>query len=569
MHLQILQRAIRLHVGDDLVDRRLLGRTLRVDPGGVAVARILPDHGETALRVSDLTEHDRQVGHHCIDIARGQRGEHRAGIVEHREPGIGQILLNPVHHDRAGLRAEFRGLDAVFGHRRIRAGGDPEGAVGIGRREIDHLLARLGHRDQCQRDVEIPVLAGDDRVEGGILQHHLVEPEAVGDVHRHAELAPAGDAVFGIAVELAHRGQVDDDGELAGNRGGDRLRAALAVELAVAIALGRQSGSRDTQHCAKGEAEDLCSRLHVSLLLVLVLVGSVGDRRANADGLEVKLLQMAGDGARRAGPDRNARDPDHRGDEARGRGLERLGGSLCLRRREGTFVEREPMRRTQPQERLPGAAGQRDPRVRPRHHLPRSGDDIGRRRGPLGHHSVLAEPDVIAALAPRRRLREHLPQKHHRLDVAALPARVGREIHLDALTLRRGVVERLCLGEPDQRRGDVLGPQEIAICDAARHLQIDHAFAQAVARDQLVLDPRDLLPRGGHRNTELAERALQPCKVKIVVDHPAVEDRGHLVDGVTEQRAAIEDTDRRARLGNEASVAVDGSAHVMHQFDLG
>ena len=86
-----------------------------------------------------------------------------------------------------------------------------------------------------------------------------------------------------------------------------------------------------------------------------------------------------------------------------------------------------------------------------------------------------------------------------------------------------------------------LGKREIAPgVGAARHLQIDHAVDEIVARDQLALDLLDAIDRFRQRQRDLADRTLQPRQMRGVVDQLAVEHGGDLVDAVGEQKAAVQ-----------------------------
>src|SRR5207249_3741171 len=89
-----------------------------------------------------------------------------------------------------------------------------------------------------------------------------------------------------------------------------------------------------------------------------------------------------------------------------------------------------------------------------------------------------------------------------------------------------------------------------------RHLQIDHAADEVVARDQFLLDL--LNPRSRFRQLQLnlADRALQPRQMRGVVDQLAVEHGRDFVNAIGKQKAAVQDRDPGFRKWHERAVDV-------------
>src|SRR5690606_15281891 len=102
---------------------------------------------------------------------------------------------------------------------------------------------------------------------------------------------------------------------------------------------------------------------------------------------------------------------------------------------------------------------------------------------------------------------------------------------------------------------------EIAVGDAARQLEIDHALIDAIARHDLAMGrkQRVLVERHGH--AELAGRAMEPRRMAGIVDQLAVEHAGHFVDTVGHEEAAVEHGDLGVRFRQPLAVDVDDPGH--------
>ena len=100
----------------------------------------------------------------------------------------------------------------------------------------------------------------------------------------------------------------------------------------------------------------------------------------------------------------------------------------------------------------------------------------------------------------------------------------------------------------------VLREGEVALRRAPCHLHVDQALDEAVAADELLLQPRPFLGGVGIRDADLAQAAIEPGEMGLVVHETTVQDRAHLVDAVREQEAAIVDRDASLLEGEKGAV---------------
>jgi hypothetical protein len=111
-------------------------------------------------------------------------------------------------------------------------------------------------------------------------------------------------------------------------------------------------------------------------------------------------------------------------------------------------------------------------------------------------------------------------------------------------------------------RFGVLGKRKIALGHAARHLHVHQPLDEVVAAHEFLFEPGPLRGAVGVCDPDLAERAVEPREMRLVVDQAPVEHGADLVDAVGEQEAAIHDRDRGLLVGHEGAIDVDDASHV-------
>ena len=189
-------------------------------------------------------------------------------------------------------------------------------------------------------------------------------------------------------------------------------------------------------------------------------------------------------------------------------------------------------------------------------------DDIGVVRGAFGHEAILDKPAVIDMGLLGHHLGHRGIEELHGLDVAAAPADIRHRNDLPA-QLGCGVFgeARLGLGEHHQRRfGLGAGIGEIAVAGiAAGDLQIDHAVRDVVQRDQFAVGGQQVGIRTGGGHVQFTQAAGQPGAMAGKVDQLAIQHRGHFINAVRHQEAAVEDRDGGLVLGQILAVQIDRS----------
>jgi hypothetical protein len=199
---------------------------------------------------------------------------------------------------------------------------------------------------------------------------------------------------------------------------------------------------------------------------------------------------------------------------------------------------------------------------------PVSGDDPGVGGRAFGDEALgVDQPRLEAALLAGVLFGEHIGQQAGRLDVAPRPALVGPGDDRDALGRPRvGFGAGARPRGDDQRRPHVVRERKIARRGAARHLQIDRTFGDAVAPRHLAQHDEQRRPSHRRRHAQFGERTVEPVEMAGGVDQRPVADFADLVDRVGELEAAILDVHRALAMGNVTAVDIGDAAHAEGPF---
>src|SRR4051794_6908895 len=220
---------------DALVQSVLVGRALGVDRAVLLARLVLPDDLELIAGLLGLGEHDRGVEEVRVDLP-GQQA-----LVERGRVGGGlggravEIVLQEVDRRGAGVRRTGLRRDVVLGDVCSLLHQHPDVGVEVRRGEVHDLLPLVGDRDLRESEVEVVGAAGDQLVEGHVLDHELAEPGHVGQLGGHAVLVAVLDRLGRRAVPPSGSGQRRLHRQRVG-RGRRQLDGVrLARDLAVAV----------------------------------------------------------------------------------------------------------------------------------------------------------------------------------------------------------------------------------------------------------------------------------------------------------------------------------------------
>ena len=181
-------------------------------------------------------------------------------------------------------------------------------------------------------------------------------------------------------------------------------------------------------------------------------------------------------------------------------------------------------------------------------------DEEEARGSSLGHVAVRRDHQRLVGTGEMRRLLgHHLPQQIGGLDIAAGPADVRRGRQRDRLRRRVGG-ELFLLGKGKDRRLVLVVIEVASVARAARDLKIHEPLDGIVHFDQLHHRDKQLVARHRPRHVQLAKRPSEPVHMIFVIDDLGIEDAEALIDGISEQQAAVENRHRRLALRHEFAI---------------